>query len=349
MPWDSWTRQFWAWPLASLDMWRLALAPDLGAPPQWTTPARLALELAALRLWDFSPGDDAGAAVLVVSPFALHDARIADLAPGHSLMAALRDNGCRRLHLIEWKSATPATERHGVDDLLAALNVVVDDLGAPVDLVGLCQGGWLSLVYAARFPAKTRRLVAVGTPVDVEAAPSALSAPVAQTSEATLRHLIAAGGGCMRGAHMAHVWPREADEEARLADSLELAPPFDDPLTAPIAAAFQAWDRRTVDLPGPYFCEVVRHLYRENALARGAFPALGRMVDLRGLDKPLFLLVGETDAIAPPAQALAAGRLIGADIETARAPCGHLALFMGRRTLARQWPRVAAWLREEGS
>jgi hypothetical protein len=32
------------------------------------------------------------------------------------------------------------------------------------------------------------------------------------------------------------------------------------------------------------------------------------------------------------------------DIETAQADCGHLALFMGRRTLTEEWPRIARWL-----
>ena len=30
------------------------------------------------------------------------------------------------------------------------------EIGPPVDLVGLCQGGWMALVYAARFPGKVR-------------------------------------------------------------------------------------------------------------------------------------------------------------------------------------------------
>ncbi|MEQ6411013.1 alpha/beta hydrolase, partial [Salmonella enterica subsp. enterica serovar Enteritidis] len=47
------------------------------------------------------------------------------------------------------------------------LNVAVDTIGPPVDLAGLCQGGWLSLLYAARFPDKVRRLVLAGSPVDV--------------------------------------------------------------------------------------------------------------------------------------------------------------------------------------
>lgn len=345
MPWDNWTRQFWALPLASLEIWRRALAPDESEerpPPPWTTPARLALDLAALRLWDFSTGVDA-TAVVVVAPFALHDAQIADLAPGHSLITVLRDHGCARLFLVEWKSATRATQAYGLDDLLATLNVAVDDVGAPVDLVGLCQGGWLSLVYAARFPSKVRRIVAVGTPVDVRAAPSALTAPVENTSEAQLVHLVESGGGCARGAQMAPLWPREYDEATRLRDSLQMEP---DAPGVP-HAAFEAWDRRTVDLPGPYFCEVFRHLYRENALAAGAFPALGRRVDLRILDHPVFLLVGDADVVAPPAQALAAARLVSGAVETACAPCGHLALFLGRKTLAQEWPRIAGWLKKE--
>jgi polyhydroxyalkanoate synthase subunit PhaC len=348
MPWDNWTRQMWAWPLASLEMWRRALEGDDEAcrpPPPWMTPARRALELASLRLWDFSTGD-AGTAVVIVSPFALHDAQIADLAPGHSIVAALRDHGCARLYLVEWKSATQATRRHGVDDLLAALNVALDDIGAPVDLVGLCQGGWLSLVYAGRFPAKVRRLVVVGAPVDVRAAPSALSEPVDRTSDAALITLVDSGGGAVRGAQMTHLWPREADEEARLAAALEIDPRDD--AAQETLAAFRAWDRRVVDLPGPYFCEVFRQLYRENALATGGFQALGRTVDLRELDQPLLLLVGETDAIAPPPQALAVRALVSGPVETLSAPCGHLALFLGRRTLAQQWPRVAAWLTKEG-
>ncbi|MEK4032656.1 alpha/beta fold hydrolase [Methylocystis sp. IM3] len=351
MAFHDWTRDFTGWPLASLEFWRRLFEVGAGAvpesrpPPQWATPARLALDLAALRLWDFSTGN-AARPVVVLAPFALHDAQIADLAPGHSLISALLRHGCPRLFLIEWKSATRATCRATTDDLLAALNVAIDDVGAPVDLVGLCQGGWLSLVYAARFPAKAARIVLVGTPVDVRAAPSALSEPVASTCEEDIRRLIDMGGGCVRGERMATVWPREDDEEKRLVDSLEIDPPFAGPEAQQAIAAFRDWDRRPLDLPGPYFQEVFSRLYRDNLLASGGFPALGRSIDLRALRQPLFLLIGERDAIAPPAQALAVTRLAQGRAETAQAPCSHLALFMGRRTIETQWPRVAAWLEE---
>ena len=35
-----------------------------------------------------------------------------------------------------------------------------------------------------------------------------------------------------------------------------------------------------------------------------------------------------------------------ADVETAIAPCGHLALFVGLDTLKNEWPRIARWLSE---
>ncbi|WP_457798766.1 alpha/beta fold hydrolase [Methylocystis sp. S23] len=347
MSWDIWTRDLWAWPIATMDLWRRALELPLADArkegPQWSTPARLILRLGLLRLWEFAT-DEAAAPVMIVSPYALHDAQIADLAPGHSLVAALLRGGCGRLYLVEWASATAETQLYGIDALLAELTIAVDEIGAPVDLVGLCQGGWLSLAYAARFPQKTRRLVAVGAPVDVAAARSALAGRVEETTDLSIERLIFAGGGVVKGDHMAPLWPREESEERRLADGLQIELPTDAPFARDAVAAFRAWDRRRLDLPGPYFREVLQYLFRDNLLAKGRFPALGKRVELRGLDRPVYLLAGASDAIAPPAQVFAVKEFIGGEVETALAPCGHLALFMGRRTIENEWPRIAAWL-----
>ena len=75
-----------------------------------------------------------------------------------------------------------------IDSYLSDLNVAVDDVGPPVDLIGLCQGGWLSLVYAARFPGKVRRLVLAGAPIDVMAEPSLPSAR-ARTTPSAVKHI----------------------------------------------------------------------------------------------------------------------------------------------------------------
>lgn len=352
---------FWVWPwMTTMEMCHRALqsiqdaAADAGEPPvqdapEWATPNRVVLELDALRLRDFSTAARRRRPALVVAPYALHDAALADMAQGHSLIQTLRANGCARLFLIEWKSATAATRLHTIDSQLAALNVAVDEIGPPVDLIGLCQGGWLSLAYAARFPAKTRRLVLAGAPVDMMAEHSALSAPASPLTEAVVDELIRLGGGLVLGRRMASLWPRELDETSRLVDSLQLDGTPGDAQERRVVEIFERWDRRTLDLPGPYYRQVLDWLFRENRLAAGTFPALGRTIDLSALHCPLFLLAGARDAIAPPAQVFAAARLVGSaktDVRSLRSDCGHLALFMGRRTLCDEWIEIAQWLCE---
>src|SRR5947209_4318315 len=92
----------------------------------------LRLDLSTMRLVTRGDCDGAVAPTLIVTPFAVHDADIADFAPGHSLARALLDNGAGPLALASWKSASPEMRDFGVDAYLSDLNVAVDDLGGRV-------------------------------------------------------------------------------------------------------------------------------------------------------------------------------------------------------------------------
>jgi poly(3-hydroxyalkanoate) synthetase len=317
--------------------------------PEWVSPNHVTIELDAMRVRDFSVAASKQHSTLIVAPFALHDARIADLSSGHSLIETLRANECDRLFLIEWKSATAKMKLRTIDSYLCDLNVAADDIGPPVDLIGLCQGGWLSLVYAARFPGKVRRLVLAGAPIDVMAELSIPSAQARMTPEAVIDDLIRAGNGLVLGRTLLDLWPQEHDESAFVIDALQLPGPPANEKDCRTVETFLRWQQRTLDLPGPYFLEVFDWLFRENRIAAGTFYALGRLVDLRELHCPLFLLAGDRDSIAPAGQVLAAATLTGAharEVETAIAPCDHLALFVGQDTLKNIWPRIARWLCE---
>jgi len=315
--------------------------------PRWTTANHVVTQCANMRLRDFSQGQTLGAARLIVAPFALHDAALADLAPGHSLVETLQANGCERLLLVEWTSATPEMRFNTIDAQLAALNVAVDDSGAPVDLIGLCQGGWLSLIFAARFPEKVRKLVVAGSPIDAQAARAPWLRPRELHCEPMIEQLIRLGNGLVLGRHTAELWPHDPSAANRLNAALQLdGPPKTDEQRA-AAEAYALWERRLLDLPGVYYRQVFELLYRDNRLAAGTFPALGRIADLSRVASPLYLLAGAQDQVSPPAQVFAAAELLGAsrtDVTAALADCAHCALFMGARTLAEEWPRIARWL-----
>ncbi len=212
----DWAQQAWLWPLEAT---RMALqnysqwfadqnpTPSSAAesPPAWTTPNTVTLQLQSMRLREFSRGNATQPPLLVCAPYALHSALIADFAPSHSLVEALQNYGMGRLYVSDWCSATPDMRQLSIDNYLADLNVAIDEIGAPVDLVGLCQGGWLSLIYAARFPGKVRRLVLAGTPVDIST-PSELSRMVAALPQAAFEQMVRQGDGIVSGERMLKLW-----------------------------------------------------------------------------------------------------------------------------------------------
>ena len=331
----------------------LALASGArGRMPSWTTRNRVALELATVCLRDFSTasaGGPAAPATLVCAPFSLHGATVVDFASGHSLVAALMAGGLKRVFVTDWRSADAEMRFLSVDAYLADLNVLVDELGGPVDLIGLCQGGWMALAYAARFPAKVRKLVLAGAPVDIAAEESKLSRMARQTPLSVFRDVVALGDGRMLGRYALQFWGPALADAAAVGEILQTPKATDPARLGRLEARFRAWSAWTLDLPGSYYLDVVERLFKRNELAAGRFVALGRRIDLSTLCIPIFLLAARDDALVAPAQIFATAHLVGAPphrVRTAIAPCSHLGLFMGQRILNETWPPVVRWLTE---
>jgi pimeloyl-ACP methyl ester carboxylesterase len=327
-------------------------APSRQSPFPWSSPNAIALELGSMSLRDFSAGGDGpatlsgGPATLICAPYALHGATIADFAPGHSVVERLRQNGLSRLFVTDWRSATPETRFFTIDNYLADLNVAVDQLGPPVDLIGLCQGGWLALVYAARFPKKVRRLVLVGAPIDIAAAKSSLSNFAADVPLGMFDELVRLGEGIVHGQQMLGMWgfshgPNEADVTLQTGEKIEPVPRQE------LNERFDRWHAETVDLPGSFFLQVVKWLFKENRIAEGRFVALGQNIDLSKLTAPIYLLAGSRDEVVSVEQLFAVSRLVGTPakhLAKMTEPCGHLSLYLGAEVLGRAWPDIAHWL-----
>jgi poly(3-hydroxybutyrate) depolymerase len=312
----------------------------VGSDPCWATPNSIRLDLPTIRVREFSH-DPNGLPTLVVAPFALHEATLVDLAPEHSLVQCLLDEGLSQVCVIECKSAVAPMRFFSIDSYLADMAVAVQDLGGQVSLVGLCQGGWLSLMFAARFPRMVGNLALVGAPIDIDAAPSSIAFATRATAPSVFESLVESGGGLVLGNRMLGLWGRGTVDVFTAIQDLQV----DRSDMEDLFERYRDWHNRAVDLPGTFYLQVVEQIFRRNELARGEFKALGRVVDLRAVNVPLFLLAGASDIVTPCDQLLAVRKLVGTparQIRMAVAPCGHLALFMGARTLAREWRQLAA-------
>ena len=330
----------------------IAEAQRINAPPlpEWATPNRIDLELNTMRLRDFSTQRSGASAtpVLIDPPYAGHSSSIVDYAKGQSLVETLRAAGHDRILVMDWKSATAEMKDYDIDTYLAEINVVVDDLRAPVHLIGLCQGGWMSAMYASRFPGKVRSLVLAGAPIDTDAGNGPIRQMAHRLPMNFYRNLVAAGGGLMRGEVMLAGWKNMHPEEQYLKKYIDLYEHIADKCYIARTERFERWYENAIDLPGRYYLQAIEELFKANRFAKGEFIGLGRKLSLKDIKIPLYLLAGGADDITTREQAFAAEHLVGTPhsaIVKTLVPGGHIGLFMGSKTLAEVWPQIGHWMK----
>ena len=319
-------------------------------PPEWATKNEIRLDLHTMRLRDFSlPTAAIGRLpTLVDAPYAGHSSTIADYDKGQSLVEALLAGGLERVLVTDWKSATDDMKNFDIDTYLAELDVAVDDLGGRVHLIGLCQGGWMSAMFAARFPSKVASLVLAGSPIDTDAGHGAIKKLAHRLPMTFFEEMVAAGSGRMLGKFMLAGWKNMHPDQQYLTKYLDLYEHIEDRSYVKRTERFERWYENPIDLPGRWYLQAIHELFTDNRLAKGTFVALGRAISLQHITVPLYLLAGEADDITTKEQVFNTADLVGTpkhEIEKRLVPGGHIGLFMGSRTLELVWPEIAAWIK----
>jgi polyhydroxyalkanoate depolymerase len=316
-------------------------------PPEPATANRVTLHLRTMVFRDYSSPGATGVPTIVDAPYAGHSALIADYHKGQSLIETLLGNGVERVYLTDWKSATEDMKDLEIDQYLAELNVCVDDLGGRVNLIGLCQGGWMSAMYTARFPHRVASLVLAGSPIDTDAGDGPVKSMAHEYPVSFYEELVALGGGLMRGEMMLGGWKNMHPEEHYIEQHIDLYEHIDDPAYLRKEETFERWYEHPIDLPGRWYLQAIVQLFKENRLAKGSFVGLGRRLNLKDITCPAYLLAGEADDITTKEQVFDAEKLLGTPNDRTQkklVPGGHIGLFMGSRTLKETWPEIARWV-----
>ncbi len=322
-------------------------------PDVWATPNKISHTSRSFILRDFSDSHAKNEIpVIVLPPYAGHTSVIADFLTRQSLIETLLQNGLSRVFCIDWRPATEETKNDDIDTSLAELHSAVSFVGGRAHLIGLCQGGWLAAVYAARYPAHAASIVCAGAPIDTQAG-NGIVRDLANTLPMSFyESLVKAGNGFLRYDFIQEGLKCMYPEDHLMNKFLSLYEYIDDPDYAKRAEKFEAWYKNIVDLPGKWYLQVVEQLFKNNLFAKGAFTALGKVVGAKDVSCPAYLLAAADDDIAPPDQVFNAADLFGSPPEKIvkdLAQGGHIGLFLGTRALRERWPKVAAWLRNQKS
>lgn len=154
-------------------------------------------------------------------------------------------------------------------------------------------------------------------------------------------------GGRMLGKTMLAGWKDMHPGEQFMGKYVDLFAHIEDKCYIERTERFERWYENPMDLPGVYYLQAVKLLFKENRLAKGTFVALGRKLALKDITVPTYLLAGQSDDITTEEQVFNAEKLIGTPssaIIKKLAPGGHIGLFMGQRTLAEIWPEIGRWI-----
>jgi poly(3-hydroxyalkanoate) synthetase len=316
--------------------------------PQWTTPNSVVLDLPALSLrkFVFHEGAVQLAAgfpldhrpLLIVTPQVNHSA-ICDYAPEQSLVAMLHQHGFTDVYATEWKSATLERADESLDDIIATLGRCTEHLGGKVHLIGLCQGGWMSLIYAALRPSQVISLVLAAAPVDFHAELSAVSWIALLYPMTFYQWLVMCGGGIMRGELISTGFNNLRFFERYYGKYLDLYQHIDEPDYVERFRRLADWYETHQHIPGRAYLEIVRLLFKENRLVKGQLQCCGEKVDLQRVEHPLYMLAGTRDHITPPKQLFAASQFVSSRIARSyTTDAGHIGVFMGKSSLQQAWP-----------
>src|SRR5262249_10179948 len=127
-------------------------------------------------------------------------------------------------------------------------------LGGRANLIGVCQGGWMALAYAARYPSKIRGLVLAGAPVDINAGESELSRVAHSVPSSAFKQLVELGDGRVRGSHLLRLWKNPPLEPEAIHGLLQVPDDIGTPRSLRLIALFREWYACPIDLPALIIC-----------------------------------------------------------------------------------------------
>ncbi len=306
--------------------------------PDWSSPNEAVWETDAfvlrrfLRQWD---GKSTLPPILVAPPQAGHHSCIADYeAPHQSLVRTCLDYTENEVYSIEWKSATHARRNDDIAQLIEYLHACVERIGPSVHLIGLCQGGWLSTIYAALFPHKVESLLLGAAPVDFTAGGGKLQEMVQAVPMSVYEGLVASGGGVLWGGHMLMGWKIMNFYDRFCGDYINLWLNIRNESFLKRSRQFRTWYDYTQDISGAWYLQAVKELFKENKLIQKKLKIGKRRVDLSRVNCPVALLAGEKDDITLVPQLFNMADHIATPshevYKTVIPACGHIGTFIGK-------------------
>lgn len=328
-----------------------------------TTPFEVIHEDGPMRLLHFIPVKKELFPIPVMVVYALVNRYyILDLQPDKSIIRKLMDAGLD-VYAIDWGYPSQADRYLTIDDYVndfmdGSINIVrkrskIDK----VTLVGVCQGGTFSVMYASLHQDKLKNLVTVVTPVDFDTDKGLLHVWAKKLDADKIVDYYGVVPGDVLNASFLLTDPfrtlidkyvglfkqlNDANEDEKTHRENEEAVKF--------FLRMEKWIYDSPDQAGEAYRQFIKDLYQKNLLIKNELELDGKRIDLRKISLPMMTVMAKYDHLVPNEATVPLMNAVSStDKDMAVFPTGHIGLFVGNKSHTEGWPKVIDWITARSS
>jgi len=283
---------------------------------------------------------------------------ILDLQPDKSVIKKLLEEGFD-VYVIDWGYPSGADRYLTLDDYVNGyLNNAVDKIMErsgldSITLLGVCQGGTFSMMYAALHPEKVKNLVTLVAPVDFDTDKGILNiwAKSLDVDKIVDYYGIVPGDFLNSAFLLLDPFRLMIDKYVGMFERIECKP---DDATCSVRnenyiknfLRMEKWIFDSPDQAGETFRQFMKDCYQKNLLIKNEMMLNGKKINLKNITMPLLNVMAEFDHLVPIDSSKPLSNAVSSsDKETLVFPTGHIGIFVGSKSQKEVCPKIAAWLR----
>lgn len=314
-----------------------------------TTPKTSVYQEDKLTLYKYDRESDASFKTPVLIVYALVNTyKMLDLQPDRSYIKNLLAAGMD-VYLIDWGFPGKGDRYLSMDDYVNGyINNCVDLIRKKhrtekINILSICQGGTLSVIYSSLFPNKVKNLVTHVTPIDFNTNDGLL---FRWSRDMDFDALVDANHGLVPGEFLNQGFDM-LKPMMKIQKQQSLTNSLDDKEKLLNFLRMEKWISESPDQAGECFRQFMKDLYQQNKLVKGELEIGNKRVNLKNLTAPLLNIFATEDHLVPPAATKPLNDLVGStDKELYSFKGGHIGVFVGSRSQKELAPAVTEWLKK---
>jgi polyhydroxyalkanoate synthase len=301
-----------------------------------------------IRLYRYAPlARSAGLKPLLICYAMVNRPYLLDLQPDRSFIRELLHAGLD-VYLLDWGYPDGADRFSSFDEyvdgyLRRCVEFVREEHAVDsLTLLGVCQGGTMSLCYTALYPAHIAQLITMVTPVDFKTPENLLSKWAQHINIGLLTQSGNVSGDFLNLVYLS-LMPFRLTQQ-KYVNLLQMQ---GDRVQLENFMRMEKWIFDSPDQPATAFREFIQWFFQENRLIRGELTLAGKPVQLKNITAPLLNIFASKDHLVPPSASVPLGAHIGSkDYEALEIDAGHIGLYVGGKTRKTVLAAVTAWLQK---